>query len=151
MQYGFGLNPCPLCIMARVVVLALFVLYLLACFTPIKKAFMVFFHAAGIVLVSIGIAITGRHLWILHLPPHKIPDCTPGLNYLMKNFPLNEAFMIMFKSSGECAGQHGAFLGITLPGWTLVGFCLYLFIIGWGIFSCKKKGSNATPLPRSLL
>lgn len=53
---------------------------------------------------------------------------------------------MMFKSSGECAGEHGTFFGISLPGWTLFAFVLYLFGNIWGILESKKKGSEATPL-----
>lgn len=140
LQYGFGLHPCPLCIMARGVVIALLILYLLASIICSPQRTCRGVGIVGLLLTLAGIAVTARHVWILHLPPELVPDCSPSFNYLMKTFPLNQALMIMFKSSGECAGQHGTFLGVTLPGWTLLAFVGYFFANIWAtILSFKRR------------
>lgn len=144
LQYGLGLQPCPLCILDRMVIFALFVIYVIAAMRSQSNT-AVYYCIFGLIFTLLGICITARHLWLLHLPPELVPDCSPGFDYLMKNFPWNEAFIIMFKSSGECAGQHDTFAGISLPGWTLFGFAFYFLANLYGIFIHKKKGSIATP------
>lgn len=127
--------------MTRMVVLALLLLYLVASIhSPSQSSSRIYFWA-GILLTLAGMAITLRHIWLIHLPPELVPDCSPGFNYLMKNFPWNEAFIVMFKSSGECAGEPFSFARISLPGWTLFAFILYLFANIWGVWGSKKKGS----------
>lgn len=140
LQYVFGFQPCPLCILDRVIITVLLIIYLVAS----RSQSHVSFYTIALVCTLLGIGITSRHLWLLHLPPDLVPDCSPSFHYLMQNFPWNEAFLIMFKSSGECAGQHDAFLGISLPGWTLLAFIIYLFANIAGIIMSKKKGSDAT-------
>jgi len=132
--------------MARMVIVALLVLYLLAAIQSSSQKSSVLYCSLGVLLTLMGIAFTTRHIWLLHLPPELVPDCSPGFNYLMKNFPLNKAFLMMFKSSGECAGEHSTLFGVSLPGWTLWAFIIYFFSNIWGIWESKKKGSKATPL-----
>lgn len=126
LQYGFGLQPCPLCIFARMVVIALTILFgLMVIHRPKSIKGIRAYALSGFLLISLGIAITARHLWIIHLPPEKMPSCSPDFNYLIENFPLKEALMIILKSSGECAENNQTFLGFILPEWTLFAFVLF--------------------------
>lgn len=140
LQYGYGLEPCPLCVMVRFVVIASIGLYFLASLHRPSYKGMAVYSFIGLLFTIVGILITARHLWLLNLPPEQVPDCSPGFDYLMKNFPWNQALVIIFKSSGECAGQHGTLLGVTLPGWTMLGFgILGLANISGLVYSMKKR------------
>jgi disulfide bond formation protein DsbB len=46
----------------------------------------------------------------------------------MESFPLSEALSMIFQGSGECAEVHWQFLGLSMPGWTLIWF------VGLGVF-----------------
>jgi disulfide bond formation protein DsbB len=84
-------------------------------------------------LAGAGAAIAGRHVWLQSLPPDQVPECGPGLDYILEVFPLSEAVQMVLRGSGECAEVLWRFLGLSIPGWTLVafsGFILYgLFIV----------------------
>ncbi|RKZ97437.1 MAG: disulfide bond formation protein B, partial [Gammaproteobacteria bacterium] len=54
----------------------------------------------------------------------QVPSCGPGLNFIVDNFPLNEALSMVLKGSGECAEVLWTFIGISIPGWTLAAFSL---------------------------
>ncbi len=41
---------------------------------------------------------------------------------MLDAFPLAEALSMVFQGSGECAEVQWVFLGLTIPGWTLVIF-----------------------------
>lgn len=121
--------------------LALMIVYLIASLACSPTRACKGFAVLGMFLTLVGLGITIRHVWLLHLPAEQVPDCSPGFDYLMSHFPWNEAFVIMFKSSGECVGKPGTLLGITLPTWTLVSFAVYLFANIW-IMTRKAVGSN---------
>ena len=70
----------------------------------------------------IGAGIASRHLWLQHLPPDQIPECGPGLDYMLEVFPLSETIRMAFTGSGECADIVWSFLGISMPGWTLLWY-----------------------------
>ncbi len=122
MQYGMGLTPCPLCMLARFLILFLVIIFLIAALhNPGKRGQIIYAFSAFIVSL-LGMVVTLRHLWILQLPPEKVPACTPGLDYLLGTLPVLEALLVVLNGSGECAQLDGQFLGISLPGWTLAVF-----------------------------
>jgi disulfide bond formation protein DsbB len=135
-QYYLQLQPCPLCIMQRVVVMCIAAVLLVAAIhNPVGWGIRV--YAVLVTLVAaIGAAIAGRHVWLQNLPLDQVPECGPGLDYILEVFPLNEALRLVLHGSGECAEVLWRFLGLSIPGWTLVafsGFILYgLFIVAWG-------------------
>jgi disulfide bond formation protein DsbB len=132
-QHHLQLEPCPLCIMQRVVVMSIAAVLLVAILhNPNSWGIRVYGVLVTLIAV-IGAAIAGRHVWLQHLPPDQVPECGPGLDYILEVFPLSEALRMVLHGSGECAKVLWRFLGLSIPGWTLVafsGFILYgLFIV----------------------
>ncbi len=131
LQYVFKLSPCPFCIIDRILILILVVIFGIAAWhNPLKRSIQVFYSSVGLIFVTLGIMMSAWHLRLLHLPANQIPECTPSLNYLLQTFPFTEVLSIILHSSGQCATQTYAFLGLSIPGWTLIGFVL----LGMGIF-----------------
>lgn len=124
LQYGFHLLPCPLCLLDRFLVIALSFVFLLALLHNPPSRAQKIYSLLGFVFIALGITITARHLWMLHLPPDQVPACGPSLHYLIETLPLKEALWTVFKGSGECADNRSMFLGLSLPGWTMVGFII---------------------------
>jgi disulfide bond formation protein DsbB len=114
MQYALKLDPCPLCSLQRLFVIALGGVFLIAAL-----------HDPGLVGGVLGIIVAGRHVWLQNLPADQVPECGPGLDYLLDAFPLTEALSLVFRGSGECADVQWVFLGLTIPGWTLVVFTAF--------------------------
>jgi len=132
-QHYLQLEPCPLCILQRAVVITLAAVQLVA-FLHNPQGWGSRVYGILVTLVAAtGAAIAGRHIWLQNLPPDQVPECGPGLDYILDAFPLNEALRMVLHGSGECAEVLWRFLGLSIPGWTLVafsGFILYgLFIV----------------------
>lgn len=127
-QYQLYLDPCPLCVFQRMAFIAIGILFILAAIHNPKgwggRAYAVLI---GLVAVD-GAAIAGRHVWLQNLPPDEVPTCGPGLDYILESFPPGEALSMIFQGSGECAEIHWQFLGLSMPGWTLIWF------VGLGVF-----------------
>ena len=103
-QYVLGLEPCPLCILQRVAVIALGLSFLFMALRPPQTKQSKFFASLLVMIVSsVGVGIAARHVWLQHLPPDQVPGCGPGLDFMMSNFPLSEVFQMVFSGSGECA------------------------------------------------
>jgi disulfide bond formation protein DsbB len=80
-QHGLKLEPCPLCVMQRIAVISLGIMFLLA---AIHDAGPVGARFWGIVTASVaaaGAVVSGRHVWLQSLPPDQVPECGPGLDY----------------------------------------------------------------------
>jgi disulfide bond formation protein DsbB len=128
LQYVKNEEPCPLCIFQRVAVIALGVVFLIAALhNPMRRGAIV--YAVVLLLIAgVGAGIAGRHVYLQNLPKDLVPECGPGLNYMLDVFPLGEVINKVLRGSGECAeAGKWRLLGLTIPGWTLVAF------VGMGI------------------
>jgi disulfide bond formation protein DsbB len=123
-QFYRGLEPCPLCIFQRLGVMALGSVFLLAAVhDPARWGARVYAVLIGATAAA-GAAIAARHVWLQHLPPDQVPECGPGLDYMLEVFPLADALTMVFTGSGECAKADWMFLGLTMPAWVLIWFAL---------------------------
>ena len=125
LQYAWKLDPCPLCVLQRVLVIALGVLFLIAAVHGPGRIGRRVYGALTVILGVLGIIVAGRHVWLQNLPADQVPECGPGIEYLLDAFPLREALSIVFRGSGECADVQWMFLGLTIPGWTLLIFTAF--------------------------
>ncbi len=118
-----GLHPCPLCIFQRVAVLAAAAVFAVAAIhNPGGRVGASVYGVLGLAAVGSGIGVAWRHLWLQSLPPEEVPSCGPSLDYMMELLPLQEVISMVLSGSGECAEIDFLLLGISLPGWTLIGF-----------------------------
>lgn len=125
-QYYMGLIPCPLCIVQRVIVIIFGGIFLLA-FIQGPKTWGRRIYGLLLTLTSLaGVAVAGRHTWLQHLPPEKVPECGPGLEFWMKNLPTNEVIQKVFQGSGECAEVVWTFASLSIPEWSLIAFGFFL-------------------------
>lgn len=121
-QFIEHLDPCPLCILQRLMVLAVgFVFLLGALHNPVNTGRRVY-GLLVVALAGLGAAIAGRHVWLQSVPEEQVPSCGPGLNFILDNFPISQAIDMVLRGSGECADVMWTFLGLSIPAWTLVAF-----------------------------
>ena len=121
MEYQMGLEPCPLCMLQRIVFFCVGVVSLVSALTASEKARKVFSWIV-VVLSFVGAALAIRHLYLQSLPMDELPACLPGLSYMFEVFPWQEIMQAMVMGTGECGDVVWTLLGISIPGWTLVAF-----------------------------
>lgn len=113
-------NPCPLCILQRIAFIALMAVFLVAALHGPRRAGAWAYSGVLMLIAGVGAAIAGRHVWLQHLPPDKVPECGPGLSYMLDKFPLTQALEKVFRGSGECAEAHWKLFGLSIAEWSLV-------------------------------
>jgi disulfide bond formation protein DsbB len=121
-QYGLGLEPCPLCVLQRIAVIACGVVCALAAIHNPGRVGAIVYSVLGFVIAAAGAAVSVRHVWLQSLPPSEVPACGPGLNYMLETLPFAEVLSKVFLGSGECAAADWIFLGLSMPAWMLVWF-----------------------------
>lgn len=136
LQYYEYQNPCPLCIMQRVVFIALMIAFLIAALHGPRKTGAVVYSTLLVLIALVGAGIAGRHVWLQHLPKDQVPACGPGLSYILERFPLANALEKIFKGSGECAEVGWRLMGLSVAEWSLVWFVL---LGAWAIFIAAKS------------
>ena len=141
-QHVMKLEPCPLCIFQRMFVMGLGVVMLAgALHNPAALWRRIYGVLVGL-LAALGIGVAGRHVWLQNLPEDKVPECGPGLDYMLDAFPLTDALQMVFQGSGECAEVKWTFLTLSIPAWTLLIF-IGLFAFGLYLLFTRKPVSAA--------
>ncbi|EEF80499.1 disulfide bond formation protein B [Methylophaga thiooxydans] len=127
-QFIEHLDPCPLCIVQRLLVLVVGIVFLLgAMHNPISGGRRVYGFLV-VLAAGLGAAIAGRHVWLQSVPEEQVPSCGPGLNFILDNFPISQAIDMVLRGSGECADVLWTFLGLSIPAWTLVAFVVMILV-----------------------
>lgn len=127
-QFVEGLEPCPLCISQRIAIALTGFIMLIAAIHHPKTTGINVYSTIGAIAALCGAAISTRHVWIQNLPEDEVPECGPGLEYVFENFPLIETVKLMLNGTGDCAEVVWTFLGLSIPGWTLVAFIILAII-----------------------
>lgn len=132
LQLVVGLQPCPLCILQRIVLFFLGLAFFAAAIHHPRGRAGAWSWAGVIAAVSAaGIAIAGRHVWLQHTPEDQRPACGPGLDYLFDTFgPLGSLSRIL-RGSGECGAVDWSFLSFSIPEWTLASFAVLFLWAFW--------------------
>ena len=127
-QYVMDLEPCPLCIVQRVFFVVTGLICLVAFIHNPQAWGNKVYGILGAISALAGAAVAARHVWLQNLPPELVPECGPGLDYMLRVFPLGQVVEMVFTGSGECAEVAWRFLGLTIPGWTLVVYLVILLV-----------------------
>ncbi len=135
-QFVLHLQPCPLCIVQRIGVLLIALLFAIAAVhDPAGWARRLY---AGLIALAafatVGVAV--RQLYIQSLPPDGVPACGASLDFMLKVFPLTDVLVKVFTGSGECAKVDWRFLGLAMPAWVLIAaLCLGV----WGLWANLRR------------
>jgi disulfide bond formation protein DsbB len=122
LQYGRGLEPCPLCMIQRLFLAATGLVFLAAAIHHPGRVGAWIYGGLAMLLAAAGAAVAGRHVWLQHTPADKRPACGPGLDYLVSTFGPFDALQRILRGSGECGAVDWSFLGLSIPEWTLACF-----------------------------
>lgn len=136
LQYVKHQDPCPLCMVQRVIFIAILVLFALAALHgPKRLGERVYAALTGLLSLS-GIGVAARHIWIQNLPKDQVPACGPGLDYMLETMPMADVLKELMHGSGECAARGWTFLALGIPEWSLL---CYLALGIWAAAIALRK------------
>lgn len=122
LEHVVGLEPCPLCVFQRIAYIVVALFALIAAIHNPQKLFEKIYTGLMFVASLCGAGIAGRQVWLQHLPEDKIPECGPGLEYMLDVFPLADALKMILSGSGECAEVQWTFLSFSIAEWSILCF-----------------------------
>jgi protein dithiol:quinone oxidoreductase len=120
LQGTLYLEPCPLCIVNRMILIGMGTVFLLAALHNPRTTGQRIYASINLLLAAAGIATAVRHVWLQHLPADRAPECGASLSYMLENLPLYETFKRVLQGSGECAAVQWTFLGLSIAELTLL-------------------------------
>jgi protein dithiol:quinone oxidoreductase len=136
LQYGKGLEPCPLCLLQRGFFYAVLAVFAVAAIHGRGK---IVYASLAALLAAGGIAAAGRQVWLQHLPPDKVPQCGPDLFFMLENFPLSRTLKTLISGTGECAVVDWTFLGLSIAEWSAVWFAALFCYALWLAFFSRSR------------
>jgi len=137
LQYVQHQDPCPLCMVQRVIFIAILLLFAVATVHGAQRRGERIYAVLINLFALLGVAVATRHIWIQHLPPEQVPACGPGLDYMLETMPMANVLKELLHGSGECAAHGWTFLALGIPEWSLL---CYLGLASWAILiACRKK------------
>lgn len=136
LQYVLHQDPCPLCMVQRVVFVAILAVFALATLHGPRRMGARLYALIITVLSLSGVAVAARHIWIQHLPPELVPACGPGLDYMLETMPMAKVLKQLMHGSGECAAHGWTFLTLGIPEWSLL---CYLALATWAMWIALRS------------
>jgi disulfide bond formation protein DsbB len=132
LQFGKGLEPCPLCIIQRVCFAATGLAFLAAALHRPRNRWAAHLYGAVIAAFALtGTGVAARHVWLQHTPEALRPACGPGLEFLLNTFGPFESLRRILRGSGECGTVDWTLLGLSIPEWTLPAF---IVLAGYAVY-----------------
>jgi len=127
-QTQFNLEPCPLCVSQRIVFILIGLLFLVFSFLNPTRLIK-FIHLVSLLVVNIaGIVFAIKHILIQGKWITVPAECGIDLDYMFENFPIREAFSLLFKGTGDCSEIDWLFLGLSLPQLALIAYIMFCVI-----------------------
>src|SRR6186713_516740 len=99
LQYVEGLDPCPLCIFQRVVVLVIAIIFLVGTFHEPGRVGAWIYALLLLIAAGIGTALATRQVWLQSLPKDQVPACGMGLSYMLDTMPFLDTIRRVLEGS----------------------------------------------------
>lgn len=148
LQYHDGLEPCPMCIFQRLCFIGVALVSAIAAVHGPARLGARVYGALVVVFAGIGAAIASRQVWLQHLPEDRVPECGPGLEFMLEMYPLAEVIRKGLQGTGECAAVDWTFLGASIAEWSLL--CFVALIVSHVVLSLNPGRHNQTSAQQKL-
>jgi len=140
LQYYEYQDPCPLCLLQRIVYIVLMLVFLVAAVHGPARTAATVYGGLAFLTAGIGAAVATRHVWLQHLPKDQVPQCGPSLEFMLRKYSVFQTLEKVLGGSGQCAEVGWKFLGLSIAEWSLIWFVLFaLFAIYLVLLSRKSR------------
>ncbi len=120
LQHVVGLEPCPMCIVQRYVMVLMGLVALLGASASGRKTSLVI-GSLLVLLAGSGAYVAARQTWLQWYPP-EVVSCGRDFYGMIETFPLQRAIPMIFKGGGDCSKVDWTFLGGSIANWSFVAF-----------------------------
>ncbi len=122
LQHVVGLEPCPMCIVQRYVLVLVAVVSGLTALAR-KNALLMSGASLLLLLSGFGAFVAARQSLLQWYPP-EVASCGRDFYGMIETFPLKRAIPMIFKGSGDCSKVDWTFLGGSIANWSFVCFVM---------------------------
>jgi disulfide bond formation protein DsbB len=128
LQHLENLDPCPWCIVQRLGFIVIALVCLVAALHRPGRTGTTLYGVLGLLVSAGGIAAAAYHLHI-QSDPKRALECMGGwLERWLDASRLGKMVPPLLQYEGSCVLKPWDFLGISIPGWSLVWFVILLMV-----------------------
>ncbi len=135
LEYKFNLVPCPLCLLQRYALWAIFCAFIIGAIYNGKTIARTLYCISIFLFSIIGIILSSRHVWLQYFAPPGVANCMAELGRMLQFKPFLQVLKeILLQSSAECTRIDFTFLKLSLPAWSLLSFIVFAIfsvLVGW--------------------
>jgi disulfide bond formation protein DsbB len=120
-QFGLHLQPCNMCILQRIAVISLGLVFLAAAaHNPAASGARLYaLLIAGV--ATAGVAVAMRHIWMSMQPLGSLPSCGADFYTMIDMLPVTTVVAKIWNGGGECQIVQWRLLGLSMQTWVLIG------------------------------
>jgi disulfide bond formation protein DsbB len=145
LQHGVGLEPCPMCIVQRYLMVLMALIAAVGTFIPAGRAQLVAV-ALTAALSAAGAFVAARQSWLQWFPPEAY-SCGRDFYGMIETFPLKRAIPMIFRGSGDCTKIDWTFMGLSIANWSFVAFlAMGLFCVGLLVSQWRLRQTTPPPV-----
>ncbi len=138
-QYVLHQTACNMCILQRIAVGALGLVFLAAAIQHPANAGARIYGLMLALAALAAAALSARHVWMQLQPPGSLPSCGADFYTMLDMLPFHEVVRRIVMGGGECQAIDWSLFGLSMPAWLL------LAVTGLGILGVAGNAG----LPRS--
>ena len=122
LQHVVGLEPCPMCIVQRYVLVLVALVAAFSALTSNRRSLLAGFSLL-LILSSFGAFVAARQSFLQWYPP-EVVSCGRDFYGMIETFPLKRVIPMIFKGSGDCTKIDWTFLGLSIANWSFISFAV---------------------------
>lgn len=127
LQYGVGLEPCPMCIVQRYALILVAITAGISCLRG-QKGWWMGWGSLAVLAAGFGAFVAARQSWLQWYPP-EIATCGRDFYGMIENYPISRAIPMIFRGSGDCTQVDWTFLGGSIANWSFVCFTVLGLVV----------------------
>lgn len=129
LQIYKGMSPCPLCLLQRMMMVALGAIFFVGAVVRLPKWGDLCVGFLGLLVGTAGVLLAGRQVWLQVSPPSSSGDCGASLGYLWHVLSVKETLKQVWQGGMECSQTGWKFLHLSLAAWSLIGFTILFLLV----------------------
>jgi disulfide bond formation protein DsbB len=124
-QYVLELDPCPLCVLQRIAIIAAGIAAALGLLAGAALGQLVA-GAFALLFSLLGAGVAGWHSWLLAAPRDESLSCGRPFEWFHEDFPLVVWLPKLFSGKGDCFSVDWTLFGLTIPHLALIAFVILI-------------------------
>jgi len=128
-EYQFGIEPCPLCVLQRYVLLGITGVFLIGTLHNVGDWGRIVYCSILFFLGMLGVLLSSRHVWLQYADHPVAATCTAGLEKMLSFMPLLDVLKEVLTSSNACSKVDFTVFHVSLATWS------FLFFLGLTLYS----------------